>query len=507
MTAYHASRQNNLAFGLLNANPFDVGSPVTFLAGNSVSIDALPIATQEQLLAAASGLIVNRSGLSDIHSSESSVRTSPILRADQAQLSPPAAHRSRELSRSSQQLRRSIQSIRDSLKQIESQVHGISPRPMQPNGNADRINRKPLSASASIQSSIQSLGNRLDLPKAESRPVSKPTTNLAKREETSPNSDRGNEGHNRPRVWRRWVRLDRILETQATRWQSQAARLGVRVNFRFDAPTGQEVWTDVDILLHIVDQFVASMLTNARRNDSISINVGSHPEDEHWMQIAVKGPVSPLNKTTTRTNSPLQMATARKCATMLGGFLDQVATQDNTLCWKVHFPVDDILSWMKRASTAEQHHVMEVELLASHAEVLETKHWMFADRAFQAGLDFRHRAIMIAPKRYLLTSHEPFTDVASLRRRFQLQLDRIGARLLAGESQTFDLRCQNLGSLNAILTRIHDRIQRESRGLGATRTSSTDKAATPVIHSNVHQAHPFAPPRKLRVDPSRTRAS
>ena len=72
MTAYHASRQNNLAFGLLNANPFDVGSPVTFLAGNSVSIDALPIATQEQLLAAASGLIVNRSGLSDIHSSESS---------------------------------------------------------------------------------------------------------------------------------------------------------------------------------------------------------------------------------------------------------------------------------------------------------------------------------------------------------------------------------------------------------------------------------------------------
>lgn len=476
------------------------------LAGQSIRLDAIPPAIQEKLLQSSSELIVNR-GTQPLAPAPESLLDRPILRSDLAH-SPSKPHAQRtasnptmqELSDASQKLRRSLHTLRDSISRLESRVQdklfdtkqieslqtnwmesGERHAPAKANPNADAA--RPKSTMASIQNSL------LRLEKNARPPQEIDSVSAARDDQAT-----------RPRIWRRWVRLDRILEAQAMRWQAQASRLGMILEFQFDAPTGQEVWTDVDVILHIVDQFVAVMLSKGKRGATIAIQTSIHPEDEHWMQIAVRGSALASPDRGGLVGHPAVFAVARKFATMLGGFLDQFSGNESGVCWKFHFPVDDVLSWMQRAKLAEHQYLAEVELLASHAEALDMKHWAFADRAFQAGMDLRDRAIQIAPRRYILSSSDPFTDVSNLRKRFQLQLDRIGANLLAGHSQQFDLRCQQLGRLNDILGQIMDRIRHETQPASSKIKTQFPSSRSTPNDAKLHAPHAAPSQPKMNVE-------
>ncbi len=267
---------------------------IPLVTGAAFSIFSLPIQTQEAILAAATDLIVSRGGSQ--HFAPSPNLAPPPANAihlakETHQVSP---QRMVNIAQSGHQLRKSVQSIRESLTKLESKVHdqifdherlihatksaSLRAQPSAPIAKTPPSASPSRKAASSSQALLRSRNEpsirRLDA--AHTRKAS-PVVPSAQIQSAELRTD-DREQATGPKIWRRWVRLDRVLESQASRWQSQASRLGVIVHFRFDAPTGQEIWTDVDIVLHIVDQFVASMIGRGKREARLPFKLAFIPK-------------------------------------------------------------------------------------------------------------------------------------------------------------------------------------------------------------------------------------
>ncbi len=125
------------------------------------------------------------------------------------------------------------------------------------------------------------------------------------------------------------------------------------------APTGQEHWTDIDAILNILDHLIAMAISKSQRGDRISIHVVPHADDDHWLQFSVRSggvhssavAVDPTGAAAnSKESDKLELAMAQKYAGMLGGYLDQLRSIEDGICWNLHLPTDDLLSWLHRAA-------------------------------------------------------------------------------------------------------------------------------------------------------------
>lgn len=445
--------------------------PSTIVAGGALFLESLSEAQRAQLLSASSEWIVNRSP-----------HQAAVPRVDAKHTSPPRSHLVRAEANAKRQLNDSLSSIRHSIQKLEAKIRQTVPRRVETNPAPIA---PPVQAPSVFVPSIQAKNFQPVAPKAQPAPsIPKSIAASADRIRAKGGDQSDPEGMNRPRVWRRWVRLDQQLEARALQWRAKGLRYGVQVAFHYEAPSGQEAWTDIDAVLHIFDHLIGSSMKNSLRGDTVEIIVRNHTEDPEWIQIAIRNKTisKPKNAPSTGdANDTKDHAIATKFASMLGGYIDQTSTVDSGRCWKLHLPADHLLSWLNRSNEAEHKHVLELEIVdltnSDRVESLEK----LVDRAVQATIGIRHKIIMIAPRRYLIACLDDHADTSALRHRFRLQLDRIGGTSFPTASIRFDLRIQSIGLLAPILKKINQRLaENHVDAKGASKLSIGATASKPI---------------------------
>ena len=415
----------------LNPHSSLTKQPGVFLAANSVSLDPLPLEERAQLLSALSEWIVNRSGITgkakpvSLQQVTKPIVASPKLRIDaghRQELPGPA------LSSRHRQLQSSVDAVRSSMEKLEAKL-------------------------------------KLHPPKLQAGPhLSKPFKSL---EGLGTWKAKG-ENLEQPKAWRRWIALDSVLQTRATIWRNKAARYGIGFNVSNAFPTGEQIWTDIDIVLNMIDQLFGSAISMSQRGDRIHLTIGQALDDPRWLELAIRTIPSPASsvqpprlQVANKQISPAPFeriaSGLQKRASILGGYIDQVSSREQGTAWKIHLPADDLMSWLERSVRDELHHVTEVVLHTYDRQSQEHLVAQAMDRAFQAALGLGQRAIQITPRRYLVADIVPLQDMASMQRRYQLQLQRMSVAELKQPDQ-FVLRHHELGSLDSIVKRIHDRL-------------------------------------------------
>lgn len=437
------------------------------LTGGSISIQWLPESDQKRLLASATDLIVNRTG--PIHDplpmTENNHPVDAIRRLDEEHSHSSHSHLAEKIAEYQGQLRGSVDAIRQSIMRLESKLR---------NQELDRIDAKP-----PIRTKIESLGKK-------SSPPAATATN-------QPSSTR-------PRLWRRWVRIDQYIELRERTWRSKASRFGMELDIEYLAPTGQEHWTDIDALLNIIDHLMAMAIGSGQRDDRISLHVVHHADDEHWLQFSIRSgrsernAISPQrvpgsNHRRDRVDvGSLELAMAQRYATMLGGYLDQLASREDGVCWNLHLPADDLLSWLRRAAESGHQHMVEVTLIDSAPNAAELKRAILLDRSLQATLDSKGRVIQLAAHRYLWSGFDLRQDLSGVAKRFAVELERIGGAIGMAAKHQIRVDLQPLGSLRDVLQKIDQRLAQKHPWTIDSRVGSKVKAAAPA--SNRRSAVP-----------------
>lgn len=324
-----------------------------------------------------------------------------------------------------------------------------------------------------------------------------------------------------PRVWRRWIAFDSVWETRAAIWRSKASRYGLALDAVNEFPSGQQIWTDIDLILNVVDGILGTAIAASRSGGRLRLEIRQDPEDHRWLLIVIKAnaieaakqaglrlqfarqSVSPSNRE--YATSPLQ-----KRISLLGGYVDQLESREQGTAWKIHLPADDLLGWLERAMADELMEVTEVVLESKEVSSQELLIAQGMDRAFQGTLAWGQRAILMTPRRYLVASLGKLQDRLSIEKRYQVQLAKLSLVDIVNPAG-YTLQMTELGSLGALIQRIRERlgakqVWEENRGVtGKERPMQGDLPREERAGSAVHAAHGLRGPRELetRSEPRR----
>ena len=465
------------------------------LTGGSISIQWLPESDQQKLLAAATELIVNRTSPTVDHAINSdpamkadptlAVDMAPIRRVDDEHDMTISSHLAHNIARFQGQLRGSVNAIRQSILRLESKRrdqnfdnHRLVGKPLGTglsNAQREKANVQREKGRPEVASAVptQERGQASESKSAADRLPSKPIHRNA-----------------RPRMWRRWVRIDRYLELRETAWRSKAERFGIGLEMEYIAPTGQEHWTDIDAILNILDHLVAMAISKSQRGDRISIHVVPHADDDHWLQFSVRSggkgqAMDAIHAKSSKDIEKLELAIAQKYAGMLGGYLDQLRSLEDGTCWNLHLPADDLLSWLHRANGVGHQSLIEITIVDPQSLKPDLKRSLILDRALQATFDMRDRVIQISPNRYLWSGVESNLDLQATLSRFKEQLEKIGGAIGVAAKHQINIHLQGLGDLSEVLRRIEHRLTASSNWTPAPKTKPIASASNaPVSAKN-----------------------
>jgi hypothetical protein len=442
--------------------------PGVVLASGSLSMDHLSLEDRSRLMSAVTEWIVNRSGISGkpkpMVLANRSIAPSSSRKTSQPQAPDAAAGKLGSFRR--------IDAKHTSAPQVASTTQPVhQPKPV-----------SDLQRSVEhVRRSIQDLEARLQ----GQSPLSNP-----------PVSDM-----NTPKVWRRWIAFDSVWETRSAVWRSKASRFGIAFNFANAFPSGQQVWTDIDLILNIVDQIIVAAIGLSRSGDRIQLDVRQETEDSHWLQIAVRTSFVDSHKL---TQGKLSFATGaspvvseavsssiQKRASLLGGYVDQVVSRDQGTTWKLHLPADDLLTWLERSLSDDLLEVAEVVLVSTEPQSQDILMSQAMDRAFQSVLGIGQRAIMITPRRYLVASMGRMQSIAAIERRYQHQMKKFCASEIE-RLQSYLIRVTELGSLSTIVSRIQQKLHSKH-----TWSATPPKVGKPIgseqVHRQIHTSHAIRP--------------
>ncbi len=393
-----------------------------------------------------------------------------------------SSHLAHSIARYQGQLRGSVNAIRQSILRLESKLR---------DQNFDNKMMVGKSLSTHSEHTPANRGSTVD---SDAKQVSEKTREGIESKSGVPFTAVSGSRSTRPRMWRRWVRIDRYLELRESAWRNKAERFGIGLDMEYIAPTGQEHWTDIDAILNILDHLIAMAISHSQRGDRISVHVVPHADDDHWLQFSVRSggvhsSVAAVDPSSAAANSKegekLELAMAQKYAGMLGGYLDQLRSIEDGICWNLHLPTDDLLSWLHRASGVGHQSLIEITIVDPQALTPDLKRSLLLDRALQATFDLRDRLIQVSPNRYLWSGVDSHLDLQATLNRFKDQLEKIGGAIGIAAKHQINIHLQGLGSLDEVLRRIEHRLTASNQWQTAPKSIPTPPMASAPVSAKI----------------------
>lgn len=324
-----------------------------------------------------------------------------------------------------------------------------------------------------------------------------------------------------PRAWRRWIAFDSVWETRAAIWRSKASRYGLALDAVNEFPSGQQIWTDIDLILNVVDGILGMAIAASRSGGRLRLEIRQDPEDPRWLLIVIRATAIEASKqaglrlqfarqSVLPSNQEYATSPLQKRISLLGGYIDQVESREQGTAWKIHLPADDLLGWLERAMADELLEVTEVVLETGDLASQELLIAQGMDRAFQGTLAWGQRGILMTPKRYLVASLGRLQDRTAMEKRYQMQLAKLSLVDIANPAG-YRLHMTELGSLGTLIQRIRERLgakqvweeKRVDSGMERPRQGAMRQEER--AGSGVHGAHGLRGPREIetRSEPRR----